>query len=100
MVMSQNKTNTGNDSKPKYTKPGNNNEKFCGQHRKDIKRYNQSLRIVKTNREKPDSKEIDIHMQSIYAQLCGKGRRIYDINVEINLIVIDDDTEGFDIFVG
>ena len=79
------------------------NDTFCGWHNKCIKKDNELVQIVISNREISKSKESEIRLKSIYAKLCGKGKGTYDVDDETHAIDSDsedDDIGGFDGFAG
>ena len=92
---------TRKESKQKYKKSDKVNNKFCGYHKKCIKRYSELFQIVISSREISKSKELEIDLKLIYAKLCGKGKKNHDGDEgthDISSDSEDDDIEGFDCF--
>ena len=77
-IISMKRKLTRKESKQKYKKSDKVNDKFRRWHKKGIKRYNELVWIVNSNREIAKSKELEIKMKSIYAKLCGRGKGTYD----------------------
>ena len=64
--------NTMKESKPKYTKDSNLNEKFKGWSRKGLKRYDELVKIVTNQRRATISLELEEELKNKYAGICGK----------------------------
>ena len=72
-LVDLNRKLTWKETRPKYKKDSNVNEKYNRWLRKGIKRYNDLIRVVRLGRMTEVSKEKEIELKIKYEGMCGKS---------------------------
>ena len=82
-INSEKRKLTRKESTPKYTRVNKDTgNKFQGWHKDGIKRFNELYKVVKEQREKEESKELEIELRNKFARLGnndnnqGEGRQM------------------------
>ena len=97
MVYNLSRKVTRKESKPKYTKDSNLNEKFKGWSQKGLKRYDKLVRIVTNQRRATISLELEEELKNKYASICGK---MTELDREINETDEESKDEDYEVYDG